>query len=218
MDDRAEIMKLTADQHQSEVWYHVRQPRITASRCKRCLIKPTTSPTKAIADVLNYRAPVQTQVMKDGIASEAGIIKRYELITGNIVDKTGFCISSSHPFLAASRDRITGNNTLLEVKKVNSREGESFDETLHRLSIYKQQEELRRNRNHKYYYQIQQQLFCTGYKLCHFVVSNGVWVHIGNVCFDDVFWNTTFEKLETFYYQHIFPELVYPDVKFGCPR
>lgn len=72
VDDRAEIIELTVDQHQSEVWYHVRQPRITAPRCKRCLLKPTTSPTKAIADVLNY------QPMKDGIASEAGIVKRYD--------------------------------------------------------------------------------------------------------------------------------------------
>lgn len=68
VDYRGEIMELTVNQHQSDVWYDVRQPRITASRCKRCLIKPTTSPTKAIADVLNYRAPVQTQAMKDAIA------------------------------------------------------------------------------------------------------------------------------------------------------
>ena len=112
-DDRAVIMELTVDQHQSEVWYHVRQPRIAASRCKRCLLKPMTSRIKAIADVLNYRAQVQTQAMKDGIACEADIVKRYELITGNVVDKTGFCISSTHPFLGASPDGIASNSTLL---------------------------------------------------------------------------------------------------------
>ena len=94
---------------------------------------------------------------------------------------------------------------------MNSKEGESFDETLRRLSIYKQHGELYINHNHKYYYLIQQQQFCTGYKVC-------IWVHIDEVCFDASFWNMTLEKLETCYYQRIVPELVSPNIKFGCPR
>lgn len=216
--DRTEIMQQTVDQHQSVTWYDVRQPRITASRCKRCLLKPSTSPTKAIAELLSYNTPVQTKAMRDGIASEASIIKRYELISGNVVQGTGFWISSTHPFLGASPDGIVNKSCLLEVKKVNSREGESFEETLCRLGIYKRGRELQINTNHKYYYQIQQQLFCTDYNVCHFVVSNGIWVYIEIVWFDKVFWNTVLEKLQTFYFDHIFPELVYPNVKYGCPR
>ena len=64
VSDRDRIMELTVNQHESKFWYDVRQPRITASKVKRCLIKPTTSPTKAIADVLNYHAPIQTKAMK----------------------------------------------------------------------------------------------------------------------------------------------------------
>ena len=46
--DRAEVVQETVHQQQSEAWYNVSQPR----GCKRCLLKPTTSPTKAVAEVL----------------------------------------------------------------------------------------------------------------------------------------------------------------------
>ncbi|XP_046841816.1 uncharacterized protein LOC124435929 [Xenia sp. Carnegie-2017] len=191
VSDRDRIMELTVKQHESKLWYDVRQPRITASKVKRCLIKPTTSPTKAIADVLNYHTPIQTKAMKDGIESEAGILKKYELISGNTVRKVGFIISSTHPFLGASPDGITNDNVLLEVKKVTAKENESFMDTLCRLYIYKKKNgKLYINNNHKYYYQMQQQLFCAGGKVCHFVVSNGIWVHIDEICFDEVFWRS----------------------------
>ncbi|XP_046861077.1 uncharacterized protein LOC124454284 [Xenia sp. Carnegie-2017] len=205
--------------YESKLWYDVRQPRITASKVKRCLIKPTTSPTKAIADVLNYHTPIQTKAMKDGIESEAGILKKYELISGNTVRKVGFIISSTHPFLGASPDGITNDNVLLEAKKVTAKENESFMDTLCRLYIYKKKNgKLYINNNHKYYYQMQQQLFCAGGKVCHFVVSNGIWVHIDEICFDEVFWSKTLPRLQQFYYTHVFPELVYPNIKFNCER
>ena len=49
------------------------------------------------------------------------------------------------------------------------------------------------------------------------VVSNGIWVHIETVLFDELFWNATLKKLETFYFD-IFPEVVYPIVKYGGER
>ena len=49
-NDREVIAKETLQQQNYRLWYDVRQPRITASQCKRCIQKDTTSPTKAIAD------------------------------------------------------------------------------------------------------------------------------------------------------------------------
>ena len=45
-----EIERATIDQHTSILWYNVRQPRITALQTKRCLLKESTSPTKAISE------------------------------------------------------------------------------------------------------------------------------------------------------------------------
>ena len=52
-DSASDIVKTeraTIDQHTSILWYNVRQPRVTASQTKRCLLKESTSPTKAISE------------------------------------------------------------------------------------------------------------------------------------------------------------------------
>ena len=54
------IESKTRDQQNSLLWYNVRKPRITASQTKRCLLRETTSPTKAISEILMYRPTVQT--------------------------------------------------------------------------------------------------------------------------------------------------------------
>ena len=83
-------------------------------------------------------------------------------------------LSESHPFLGASPDGITEEDKLVEVKKVVSKEGEDLAETMCRLSIYKRDgDDISINKNHKYFYQFQQQLFCTNLEACHFIVCNG---------------------------------------------
>ena len=74
------------------------------------------------------------------------------------------------------------------------------------------------NKNHKYFYQIQQQQFCSKKKQTHFIISNGVWFHHELVVFDGNFWQGTLTKLEQFYFKNIFPEVVYPRVLHGQPR
>lgn len=52
-DDRInEIENATREQSRSSQWHADRFPRITASKCKRALIKETTSPTKAMQEIL----------------------------------------------------------------------------------------------------------------------------------------------------------------------
>ena len=216
---REKIAKLTSKQQNCRMWYEVRQPRISASQCKRCVLKPTTSPSKAVAEVLFYGNKIQTKAMKDGIEWEPKIIERFMADTGHHVRESGFVISESHPFLGASPDGITEEEKLVEVKKVTSKEGENLSDALCRLYIYRHSgTELVLNRNHKYFYQIQQQLFCTKLDGCHFVVCNGDEIHYDIVSFDSEFWMDTLHKLEEFYFKHIFPELIYPKLKFGQER
>jgi len=216
VNDREEIAKLTLQQQNCRLWYDVRQPRITASQCKRCILRETTSPTKAVAEILMYKVSVQTQAMKAGIEWEPKIIKRFMENTGYKVRSSGFIVSESHPFLGASPDGITERDELVEVKKVHSKEEESLASTMCRLGIYKH--DLKVNTNHKYYYQIQQQLFCAKLQTCHFIVSNGDEMHCDTVSFNSSFWEEILPKLESFYYNHILPELVYPRVKLGGQR
>lgn len=59
-----EIERATIDQHTSILWYNVRQPRITASQTKKCLlIKGKYKPSKG-----NLRKPnIQTKLMKEAL-------------------------------------------------------------------------------------------------------------------------------------------------------
>ena len=53
-DKIKEIENSTRDQSKSTRWFSERTPRTTASKCKRALLKETTSPTKAMKEILGY--------------------------------------------------------------------------------------------------------------------------------------------------------------------
>ena len=88
-----------------------------------------------------------------------------------------------------------------------------------RLGIYKRfEQQLVLNNNHKYYYQIQQQLFCAKRSICCFIVSNARGTHRDTVQFDSAFWENILPRLESFYFDYVFPELVYPRILTGESR
>jgi len=212
--DRQAINEETKEQYKTKTWFDVRKHRITASKCKRCMIRPTTSPTKAISEVLMYNDRVTTQSMREGIESDSKIIEEFERETGLKVYKSGFVISESHPFLGASPDGIVDEHTIVEVKKIGVKDGESHNDAMCRLGIYKKKgtEEILINKNHSYYHQIQQQLFCTQSDNCHFIVASNIATHKELVAFDLLFWNEVLPKLKDFYFNNLFPELVYPRI------
>ena len=62
----------------SKQWYLQQHVRITTSKCKRVLIKPTTSPTKAIRGILHYNGDYQNAMMRQGLQDEKQITTMYE--------------------------------------------------------------------------------------------------------------------------------------------
>ena len=216
------IEKQTRNQANSEAWYRHRRPRITASKCKRALIKPTTSPTKAMKEIMCMNSFSWTSLMEDGLASEQGIIQKYSECTGNTVQQCGFFISEKHPFLGASPDGLVGSEGLVEVKKVHPRESETLYQALLRQQICKSDienpAELVVNKNHRYYCQVQQQLLCTQRSWGDFVASDGSSLYLHRVTFDEEFWRKRIPQLEKFYHDYILLELAYPRVKHGLDR
>ena len=85
------------------------------------------------------------------------------------------------------------------------------------------------NKKHKYYYQVQQQMFVTE-KTWDDLVIKGVkelpdksvvdteGVFISTIHFNSEFWSSVRPKLEAFYNEHIVVELAYPRVKYGRSR
>jgi hypothetical protein len=80
-DEINEVEKTTRGQANNSVWYNQRKYRITASKCYRIAsVKPDTSPTKAIKEVLQYNPPCQFKCMKDGVEMESKILDDYNVL------------------------------------------------------------------------------------------------------------------------------------------
>ena len=99
--NRESIAEETREQQSCRMWYEVRQHRIALSQCERCILRPTTSSTKALQEVLMYGTKVQTRAMKIGIKWESKIVEQFKNETGHHVPKMEFAISEAHPFYGA---------------------------------------------------------------------------------------------------------------------
>lgn len=230
------IEQQTRGQSKDELWNFHRCCRITASKC-HCIasMKPTTSPTKALSELLHYNKPFQTKQMKEGLLKESEIEELYVKSmrqTGHLsltVAPNGLCISKSHGFLAATPDgfvydpHVEPPLGLLEMKYVQVNDDENFVEALIRKRICilsSENNSLKMNTNHKYYYQIHHQMFVTQRQWTDFVVkgSSGDGLFIERVSFACKFWENILPKLCSFFDRYTLPELSYPRVKYGLTR
>ena len=75
-EQKSHIEEQTRDQADCKAWYRHRKPRVTALKCKRAFIKPTTSPTKAMKEIMGMNSTVGASFMKDRQLSEHGIIEK----------------------------------------------------------------------------------------------------------------------------------------------
>ena len=74
------------------------------------------------------------------------------------------------------------------------------------------------NQNHAYYYQVQQQSFCSGYKYEDLVLSDLKEIIILSIKQSSNFSKKSLPKLQSFYDQYLAAELAYPRVALGLPR
>ena len=108
------------------------------------------------------------------------------------------------------------------MKYVQIFESETLSDALVRKRIcILENNKIKLNNRHQYYYQIQQQLFVTEKNWTDFVVKGSMSesIYIERVMFDSNFWYFgVLPKLQSFFANHILPEIAYPSIKFGQPR
>ena len=215
--ERQNIALATKAQSNCQAWFEHRRVRITASQSKRALIKPSTSPTKAMKEILHYNNQYQRNKMKQGLKDEKKIILEYENKLDCKVSETGFVISQSHPFFGASPDgEVDGG--LVEMKRIFT-DGLSLKEAVCKRRICRDTcHGLVINRNHKFYYQVQQLMLCTKSSWTDLVLSDTVNLIILHVRKDKKFLSDIVPKLEKFYDNHISLELAYPRVYYVLTR
>ena len=204
-------------------WNEARNVRITASKCKRVAsMKQSTSPVAALQEILHYKQPFQTDFMKEGLDKEPDIINEYIAQMQKdghevTVKKSGFTVSASHGFLGASPDGLVHDplectpDGLIEVKHIVLQGGETLKAALIRKGICKMfGGHISINRNHQYYFQIHQQMFCCSRIWTDFVVKGGTEMYKERVHFIHSFWSEQLPKLDNFFDKIVLPELAYP--------
>ena len=76
--ERDRIAIATKRQSSFTEWVTHRRVRITASKCKRAILKPSTSPSKTMSEVMSCNKQFQSHQMKQGLRDEKAIIKMNE--------------------------------------------------------------------------------------------------------------------------------------------
>ena len=106
------------------------------------------------------------------------------------------------------------------MKKIHPKDNEGLLEALVRSRICKKNGKGRLilNPTHSYYYQVQQQFFCSGRKVEDFVASDGDSMYIDTVKYGEAFWEKNLPRLQDFFYDCMLLEMAYPRVKYGLDR
>ena len=207
--ERERIKEETKQQSGSQEWFKARKIRITASKCKRAIQRPATSPTKAMIEILHLKENFQSQQMKQGLEDESKILKMYEERLGCTVNKVGFIISSTHRFLGASPDGEVLEKCLVEVKRIFPGTMSLEEAVCSRGICKKSSNGLTVNQNHAYFYQVKQQLFCSGYTYEDLVLSDVKEIIILSIKRCPSFLIQCIPKLQRFYDQFIALELAW---------
>lgn len=153
------------EQH-SEAWHEARCGRVTGTRFKNLVSKETTDSYKDL--VTNIACEIITgeaeetyvsPAMQYGIETEPEARREYETITDAIVTQVGFVIPDEehkyHNWIGISPDGLLPDDGILEIKCPLAR---THFEYIERGVLPAE-----------YRYQVQGQLFVTGFNYCHFM-------------------------------------------------
>ena len=117
-------------------------------------------------------------------------------------------------------DQSESSPGVVEIKFLQVKAGETLQDILLKQHIcVKRSNGIALNRNHKYFYQLHQQMFATTYPWGIFVAcGHGGGIYVEKVLFDQEFWSPVLAKLDLFFDSVILPQLAFPKVKYGQTR
>ena len=203
------------------VWFEQRAGRITSSVIHSILHTNTISPAPSLIKSICSCHPssASSEAMAWGRAHEKEALTQVTDYTVKqstshldvVISEAGLCLHPEHPHLAASPDGFIScsccGNGVIEIKCPFRFRGQSVASMLTNPDSFLASD-LSLPKAHKYYNQIQHQMFVTGRKYCDFVV----WLDPKEICvsrcaYDVSYEQTTVPKLLAFWENHIFPKL-----------
>lgn len=200
-EDQKLIEKTTIGQAKVALWYEVRVICITSSRFGRvCKATERTDFCKLARELISP-SQFHSAATDHGLKYESLAIKEFEKMTGLQTKECGVFISSSHPYLCSTPDRVIDNDRIVEVKCPFT----AKDRPISSISVPFLEDidgNLTLRKTHNHYYQVQGQLFCTGRQMCFFVVYTVVDIKCISIPRDADFIAAMLSPLEHFYSHH----------------
>lgn len=153
------------EQH-SEAWHEARLGRVTGTRFKNLMSKETTASyqdllTDIACEIITHKAEegYTNEAMQNGIDTEPYARREYESIFNTEIKQVGFVIpdedSKYHTWIGVSPDGLTQDNGMIEIKCPKMSTHFEYIESNKLPSEYR--------------YQVQGQLFVTGFDYCDFM-------------------------------------------------
>ena len=163
----------TINQSDNQKWFDYRKFRITAS----IFYDFMKNPYSILNKFWDFTKVPNTKAILYGKENEQNALNDIEKELGVKIDKCGLFLSKSHPFIGATPDGLIGKHTLVEVKCpyiLKDSRPDDFDslKSSQKYAYFceKTSTGIRLKRSHKYYFQVQCQMFTTGVKRTKFCV------------------------------------------------
>ncbi|XP_014663538.1 PREDICTED: uncharacterized protein LOC106806187 [Priapulus caudatus] len=135
--------------------------RITASRFGFINKATARQNSKLFAASIIGQRSLTTRYTSHGIKYESVAVKKFEKASGLLVKRCGLFVDKEYPFLAATRDGVVDNQSILEVKCPFVAKNYMINETTVPYLKRECNGELTLSTSHDYYAQVQGQLRCS---------------------------------------------------------
>ncbi|XP_060784112.1 uncharacterized protein LOC132890853 isoform X2 [Neoarius graeffei] len=225
-EEQAEhIERETRLQAKAKLWFSMREGRITASMFKDSVRTNPASPAKNLIRQICYPQAKKfaTEATQWGCDNEERARQCYvelqrKMHTDFKVEQSGLQINPAYPFLGASPDGLVScaccGDGLLEIKCPFSGKDVGLQVAAENRDFCLELSNgiFKLRRDHRYYYQVQAQLFVTDKAHCDFVVwctkGGNQELFIERIAADHQFFSHALAAATTFYKQGILPELL----------
>ena len=198
----------TMGQAKNPKWFEARKGRLTASRFYDICHTRNKFKMRNKIKLNHLEDKSGIPAIAYGMDMEPYVFDRlkdyFEEVEHSTVTECGLFIHPTHQFLAATPDGLIGDNTVLEIKCpysiIDSDTLPSYLTQEHDTDLYQL------DKSHRYYYQIQGELMCTGRKYAVLAVYHKLFqgdrIYLSCIEHDPVFCDKMTQKLIDFYYSY----------------
>ena len=215
------VEKATREQSSDKKWFIYRAGRITASKsfqvCRTNIASPSQSLIKAICYPQSYVFSSRATLwgcQHENIARSLYFESMSKCHENFKIEKSGFHISKEFPFIGASPDALVScdccGSGCMEIKCPFCSRDKTIKEAVDqgKFCLIEDEGDIKLDKQHSYFYQIQTQLHVTKKDYCDFYVWTSKDYHLERVVKNAETWNHIVHKSTQLFKLCVLPELI----------